>query len=60
MLTRYESQVVESFKRICSSKGSASAAEVCEDMSRRHVLSSMDSTIDIADIMKSLRGRGEL
>ena len=64
-MTEYESNIVQAFKDVCkTNKGSecpgASPAEVMNLIADRRQISRLDSIIDIADIMRELRNRGEL
>jgi hypothetical protein len=64
-LTGYERYIVEAFKALCEEnkkKGieGASPDEVTKRMARRGELAALDTVLDIADIMKDLRGKGWL
>lgn len=55
----YDQKVLEAFKAVCDRdpEGSASPADVVKEMQARGTLSSMDTVIDIADIMRRLLGK---
>ncbi len=64
-MTIYEQNIVQAFKDVCKSNSmnnieGASPSEVTNLLAERNQLSKMDSVIDIADIMRGLRGRGYL
>ena len=64
-MTEYETNIVRAFKDVCeSNKGSespgASPAEVMNLLADRGQISKLDTVIDIADIMRGLRNRGDL
>jgi hypothetical protein len=58
----YDEKVIRCFKDACKNNGSnsASPADVTRLMAERKWLTSLDTVIDIADIMKELRNRGDL
>lgn len=57
----YEQKIVQVFRDLCQkSPVGVSAFEVTEELHRRDWLASLDTVIDIADQMKSLRARGLL
>lgn len=56
----YDQKICQVFKDLCQKNGGASPAEVAQEMQARGWLSNMDSVIDIADLMRSLRDRGLL
>lgn len=59
-MTEYEQRIVSTFKELCNKNGGASPAEVTELMSKRGQLSTLDTVIDIANLMKELRDKGLL
>ncbi len=64
-MTEYESNIVQAFRDVCkSNKGTespgASPAEVMNLIADREQISKLDTVIDIADIMRGLRNRGDL
>lgn len=60
-MTPYEKKIVRAFRDLCEKqKNGASPAEVTTLLAERFELSELDTVIDIADIMKSLRDRGYL
>jgi len=60
-MTKYEEEIVETFKRVAKENGDgASPHEVCDDMAKRGKLAELDTVIDVADQMKALRNRGLL
>lgn len=60
-MTSYEQNIVTAFKDLCKKNGDgASPHEVTQELADRGQLSPMDTVIDIADQMKSLRNRGLL
>lgn len=56
----YDEKIIKCFTELCKKNGGASPSEVYLDMSSRGWLSSMDTVIDIADLMRELRDRGRL
>lgn len=54
----YDDKVLEAFKAVCDrdSEGAASPSDVVKEMQARGTLSSMDTVIDVADIMRRLLG----
>lgn len=56
----YDARIIQVFKDLCMKNGGASPNEVTQEMHARGYLSDMDTVIDIADIMRSLRNRGLL
>lgn len=59
-MTKYETEIVATFKRLCKEQGGASPSEVTADLRSRGVLAALDTAIDIRDQMRDLRERGEL
>lgn len=59
-MTDYQKKVLAAFKAVSkrNNEEGASAAEVCEEMSKNKTLSPLDTTIDIADIMGELADLG--
>ncbi len=55
----YDDKVLEAFKAACDRdpEGAASPDDVVKEMRARGTLSSMDTVIDIADIMRRLLGK---
>ncbi len=58
--TPYEKRVIRAFNDLCDQNGGASPVEVTELLVQRGQLSPMDTTLDIASIMRELRSRGFL
>lgn len=56
----YESKIITAFRDLCKANGGASPFEVMQELEKRSQLAELDSVIDIADLMKDLRGRGLL
>ena len=58
MPTKYEGFIIKAFQDLCKKqKSGASPAEVTSLLAKRKQLTALDSVLDIADLMKDLRGR---
>lgn len=61
MATPYEQKIIDAFKALCAEQpDGASPAEVTKRLRDRGEIAALDTVIDIADQMKTLRKRGEL
>lgn len=60
MPTPYEEKIIKTFRELCKKNGGASPHEVTELLAQREQLSPLDTVIDVADLMKELRSKGEL
>jgi hypothetical protein len=59
-LQGYADKIRKAFKDICEMQGDASPIDVTNLLRERGQLSSVDTVIDIADIMRELREEGLL
>jgi hypothetical protein len=59
-MTPYEKHIVKAFEDLCKENGGASPHEVTQEMAKRGQLASLDTVIDVADLMKELRDKGLL
>jgi hypothetical protein len=59
-MTHYEQHIVTAFQDLCKKNGGASPAEVTHLMAERGQLATLDTVIDIVEIMRVLRDRGLL
>ena len=56
----YEEVIIKTFQTLCEENGAASPAEVTQRMATDKTLASLDTAIEIADLMRGLRKRGVL
>ena len=62
-MSPYEQKILQAFKDLCAKNPNgdgASPAEVTKLLAERNQISPLDTVLDIADLMRELRNRGDL